>query len=443
MISRRISMGDWISVALLLSAGFPGGLTGQETPLAFTGARILPISADPIDEGVLVLHEGRVRLVGPKGTALPAGAVERDVTGLVVMPGLVDTHSHIGGVSYGERSAPIQPELRVLDMFDARAPTVAKARAGGITTANIMSGSGMLASGQTLYLKLRKADTVDSLLIPLEDGSPAGGLKMANGTNSRRDPPFPGSRAKSAALVRERFIAAREYRDKIIRAAGDPDKLPARDLGLETLVEALEGKRVVHHHTHRHDDILTVLRLQKEFGFRVVLQHVTDAGKVATEIAAAQAPCSAILIDSPGGKLETVGLDWAVGGTLEAAGVLTAFHTDDPITDSRLFLRSAAFAVRAGMSRQGALRALTLSPARMLDLDARVGSLEPGKDADFIVLSGDPLSVRTLVLETWIEGEKVFDRSDPKDRVFATGGEGAGLPYLPGLCCFEDDAEGS
>jgi imidazolonepropionase-like amidohydrolase len=259
---------------------------------------------------------------------------------------------------------------------------------------------------------------------------------MANGTNSRRDPPFPGTRGKSAALVREKFVAAQEYRDKIARAKGDPEKLQARDLALEILVEVLDGKRVVHHHTHRHDDILTVLRLQNEFGFRVVLQHVSEAWKVVDEIVAAKAPCSIILVDSPGGKLETRDIAWQNGAVLEKAGVLTALHTDDYITDSRLFFRSAGLAVRAGMSRQAALRALTIAPAQMLDLQNRVGSLEVGKDADFLLLSADPLSVYSHVLETWIEGKKVFDRADPKDRLWATGGYGAGNPRAAHLCCF-------
>src|SRR5690606_6856511 len=193
---------------------------------------------------------------------------------------------------------------------------------------------------------------------------------------------------------------------------------------LEALVEVLDGKRVVHFHTHRHDDILTALRLQKEFGFRIVLQHVSEAWKVADEIAAAGAPASIILLDSPGGKLETIDIRSTNGAALEKAGVLVGFHTDDGITDSRLFLRSAGLAVREGMSRDAALYALTMAGARMLDLEDRIGSLDVGKDADFIVLSGDPLSVYTRVEQTWVEGEKVFDLNDPRDRAYAVGGFG-------------------
>lgn len=181
---------------------------------------------------------------------------------------------------------------------------------------------------------------------------------------------------------------------------------------------------MVHHHTHRHDDILTVLRLQREFGFRLVLQHVSEGWKVAREIAEAGVPASVIVIDAPGGKLEAVDLSFETGKAIDEAGGLVGFHTDDGITDSRYFLRSAGFAVRAGMAPDKALHAMTLAGAIMLDLQDRIGSLEAGKDADFIILSGDPLSVYTHVEQTWVLGEKVFDRSDPRDRAFAIGGRG-------------------
>lgn len=414
-------------------------MVAQEKPLAFVGARLLTISGPAYDPGVLVVQEGKIKAIGPAGTPVPPDATVREVAGKTILPGLVDTHSHIGSVAGGDGSAPIQPDVRVLDAIDVRHPSLPKARAGGITTVNVMPGSGHLISGQTLYLKLRDGNTIDDLLIRDAEGRVAGGLKMANGTNSRREPPFPGTRGKSAALVREKFIAAQEYRDKLARAKDDPDKAPPRDLALEMLVEVLEGRRVVHHHTHRHDDILTVLRLQKEFGFRVVLHHVSEAWKVVDQIAAAQVPCSIILLDSPGGKLEARDLDWKNGAVLEQAGVVTAIHTDDYITDSRLFLRSAALAVRAGMSPEAALRALTLAGAQMLDLGDRVGSLDPGKDADFVILSGDPLSVYTHVLETWVEGVKVFDRANEKDRLWATGGYGAGQPREAHLGCLSEE----
>jgi imidazolonepropionase-like amidohydrolase len=399
----------------------------QEKPQAYIGAQIIPINGPVIQEGVLVTNKGKIVAVGPKSSVtIPSDAERHDTTGKVIMPGLVDTHSHIGGGSGGDSSGPIQPEVRILDSINPRDNGFKRALAGGITTVNVMPGSGHLSSGQTLYLKIRPAKTIDDMLLFDQQGKILGGLKMANGTNSIGNPPFPGTRAKSAALVREQFVKAVEYRDKIRRANGDASKLPSRDLAMEALVEALEGKRTVMFHTHRADDILTAMRLAREFKFKLVLHHVSEGWKVADEIAKAKVPCSVIVIDSPGGKLEAMNLSLTTAAVLDRAGVLVGFHTDDYITDSRVFLRSAALSVRAGMARDKALYAMTMAGAQMLDLQGRVGSLEAGKDADFLVLSGDPLSVYTKVLQTFVEGQKVFDRERPEDRLIAVGGYGAG-----------------
>ncbi len=431
----RLQIRGWILGALY---GAQSIALAQEAPLVFTGATIIPIVGNSIENGALVVHQGKIAAVGAlNAVSIPADAQRIDATGKMIMPGLVDTHNHIGGIGGADSSAPIQPDIRIYDSLNVRDSGFKRALAGGLTTLNIMPGSGHLLSGQTVYVKLRQAETIEDVFIRDAERNPLGGMKMANGTNSMSEKPFPGTRSKSAALVREQYIKAQEYRDKKATAAGDPAKLPARDLAMEGLVEVLDGKRIVHHHTHRHDDIITVLRLAKEFNFRVVLHHVSEGWKVADEIAKASAPCSVIVVDSPGGKLEASELTFRTGAVLEKAGALVAFHTDDWITDSRVFLRSAALAVRAGMTRDGALAALTLAGAKMLDLDRRVGSLEVGKDADFIILNGDPLSVYTKVLETWVEGEKRFDRSDPKDLLYAVGGFGAGRDQSPYFCCFE------
>lgn len=428
----------------------------QEQPVAFTNARVIPIAGDEIARGIVVVQRGKITAVGDaKAVAVPAGATTIDCTGKVIMPGLVDTHSHIGGIGGADSAAPIQPEVRIHDSINIRDSGFRRAVAGGLTTLNIMAGSGHLMSGQTVYVKLRRigsASSIDSIAYRNPDGSFAGGMKMANGTNPMGAPPFPGTRGKSAALVREQYVKAQEYAAKIARAkapgaaaAPDPDKMPVRDLGMEGLGEVLAGRKIVQHHTHRSDDVMTVLRLAEEFKFRVVLHHVSEAWKVAGEIAAADTgwsskgikgtPVSLIFGDSPGGKLEAAEKKWENGGVLERAGVTVAMHTDDWITDSRLFFRSAALSVRAGMTRKGALESLTINGAKMLDLESRVGTLEVGKDADLIVLSGEPLSVYTKVEQTWVEGEKVFDRADPKDYLYAVGGFGAGHDQSPYLCC--------
>lgn len=409
---------------LLLAAARPAA--AQEPVHVFRGATLYPISGPPVANGVLVVRGGKIAAVGAAdAVTIPAGATVHDVSGKVILPGLVDTHSHVGGGEGGDRSAPLHPAVRILDTLDPQDDGIKRARAGGITTVNVMPGSGHLMSGQTAYLKLRNGRVVTDLLLCRDVlREVCGGMKMANGTNSRREPPFPGTRAKSAALVRERFVAAQNHRDKLRRAGGDASKAPARDLELEALAEVLDGRRQVHFHTHRADDILTAIRLGQEFGFKPVLHHVSEAWKVADQIAAAGVPSSIILLDAPGGKLETAEIRLSNGAALEKAGAAVAFHTDDGITDSRWFLRMAAMAVRAGMSRDAALDALTLAGARMLGLQERVGSLQAGKDADFIVLSGDPLSVYTHVEQTWVEGARVYDRANPAERALAVGGYG-------------------
>jgi imidazolonepropionase-like amidohydrolase len=404
--------------------------------LAIQGARILPISTAPIEHGVLVVQGGKIIAVGEQGKIqIPAGAKVQDASGKVIMPGIVDSHSHIGidpnptvsnSGDANEGSGPIQPALRALDAIDPADPNIKMATAGGITTANIMPGSGNVMGGQTAYVKLR-GTTIEQMLIP----GTIGGMKMANGTNPKnygaRDQ-APMTRMEEAALARGIYEKAEQYKAKWdaynkAAAAGDKNaKPPEHDITLDPVVQVLEGKRIVHNHTHRADDVMTVLRLADEFHYRVVVHHGTESCEVADELAKRHIGVSFTMLDAPGGKPETINFSIGCPARLEKAGVKVAFNTDDPITNSRLLLRSAALAVREGMSETAALKGLTIYPAEMLELQNRVGSLETGKDADFIVLNGPPLSVYTHVLETWIEGQKVFDRSNPTDLRYATGG---------------------
>ena len=437
----KVALGIVVPVLGVSCVG--GQEASSHATLVLRGAKIFPVSGPPLERGVLVVADGKIVAVGSEGkVSIPPGATVQDVSGKILMPGIVDSHSHIGiapnpavadSDDDNEMSGPIQPGLRALDAIDPADPNIRMATAGGVTTANILPGSGNVMGGQSAYVKLR-GNTIEQMLI----AGTIGGMKMANGTNpknygARNQAPM--TRMEEAALARALYEKARLYQEKWAAynkavAANDKNaKAPDRDHDLDAVVEILEGKRIVHNHSHRADDIMTVLRLADEFHYRVVVHHGSEACRVADELARRHVPVSYTMVDAPGGKLETINVDIRCPAILEKAGVKVAFNTDDPITPSRLLLRQAALGVRGGMTEEAALKGLTVYPAEMLDLGCRVGTLEPGKDADFIVLSGEPFSVYTHVLQTWIEGQKVFDRSDPHDLRFATGGFAVASQY--------------
>ena len=355
----------------------------------------------------------------------------------MIIPGRVDSHSHLGVYSRpgveansdgNEMTGPVQGIVRALDSLNPFDPGIRMANAGGVTAANIMPGSGNVIGGQTIYVKLR-GYTPEQMWIASPDV--LGGLKMANGENPKRaygsKGKAPGTRMKVAALQRSEFLAAKNYMAKwdVYRkklATGEKASPPDVDLALEPLVEVLQHKRTVHFHTHRADDILTVLRLKDEFNFELVIQHGTESYKVVKEIAKHNVPVSMTIPDSPGGKAEAVDLTERCGADLARAGIKVLVNTDDPVTESRFLLRTAAIPVRGGLSPELALKSVTLAPAQALHLDGQIGSLEKGKDADFVVLSGEPFSVYSRVLETYIDGKPVFRLSDEKDRRYQVGG---------------------
>ncbi|MEI7685398.1 MAG: amidohydrolase family protein [Planctomycetota bacterium] len=423
----------------------------EERPLVLRGATIHTVSGPVIQNGVIVVVKGKIAGIGMADKVpTPKNAIIRDVTGKVIIPGLVDTHSHVGifprpnspaHQDGNEMTGPVQPGLRALDAITPDDPGIKMALAGGVTTANIMPGSGNAIGGQTLYVKFRGA-VIDAMRIVTT--RILGGIKFANGENPKgvygSKGAAPGTRMKTAALQREQFVKARDYQRKWkayqdAKDKGEKATAPDRDLALDPLVEVLEKRRTVHFHCHRADDIMTAVRLSEEFGFELVLQHCTEGYRVAEELGKRGAWVSLTLLDSPGGKPEAMGLLEENAAILIKAGVKVAINTDDFITESRFLLRTGAIALRGGMTEDQALRALTLSGAEMMHLDDRLGSLDVGKDADFAILSGKPFSIYTQVLETYIDGVKVFDRTRDYEWTYHTGGfavaDRSRLPKMP------------
>ncbi len=407
-------------------------------PIVYRGARILTAADQVFDPGTLVVQDGKIIAVGDAANVeIPEGADVHDAAGKVIIPGLVDTHSHLGVYSRprvpansdgNEMTGPVQSIVRALDSLNPFDPGIRMANAGGITTVNIMPGSGNVIGGQTIYVKLRGGSPEEMWI---ESPDVYGGLKMANGENPKRSygskGKAPGTRMKIAALQRSAFLKALDYRrswDAYRKklAAGEEATPPDVDLGMESLVEVLQKKRTVHFHSHRADDLLTVLRLKKEFDFELVIQHGTEAYKIVEQIAGAGVPVSMTIPDSPGGKAEVVDFVEQCGAEMAGAGIKVLVNTDDPVTESRFFLRTAAIAVRGGLDEETALKAITLHGAQVMHLDHRIGSLEAGKDADFVVLSGPPFSVYSRVLETYIDGKRVFNLADDAERLYQTGG---------------------
>ena len=450
-----------ILLALFPLQAFPGQLSSPPVSggegrvrgetLVFRGATIWPATGAPIENAVLVVEGGKIVAIGAADqVSVPADARVQDVTGKTIIPGLVDTHSHIGiyprpavpaNQDGNEATGPVTPGIRAMDAIDPDDPGIRMAVSGGVTTANIMPGSSNVIGGQTIYVKLR-GRTIEEMKIPTT--KVLGGLKMANGENPKgygRRQLAPATRMKVAALQREQFIKAREYQKKWqtyqkARDAGEkPKSVPERDLALEPLVEVLDRKRTVHFHSHRADDLMTAVRIAEEFGFELVLHHVTEGYRVADQLAQHHIPCSLTLVDSPGGKLEAAAIIEESAAILYKTGIKLAINTDDFITDSRIFLRTASAAVRSGIPDEAVLKTITLNPAEMLHLEDRIGSLEKSKDADFVVLSGPPFSSYSHVLETYIDGRRVFDRANPRDRAYQTGGfaltDPGRLPALP------------
>jgi imidazolonepropionase-like amidohydrolase len=424
-------------------------------PLAITDATIITVSGAVLRNAAIVLRDGKIAAVGPSAD-IPKNAEVIRGKGLYIMPGLIDTHSHIGVYALPEVEAhqdgnewtdPITPHVRALDAIHGGDPAIERAVAGGVTTVQVLPGSANLVGGQSAVLKLR-GGTAEAMLF---EGAPPG-LKMAFGENPKRlygqeQQRSPASRMGNAAVLRQALAQARDYRRKWdehrkrreqgasapegaakaaaaersgARGGGAPgagagdenggDSPPARDLRLEALADLLDGKYRAHVHVYRADDILTAFRIADEFGFKIAsLQHCLEGYKVAEEIARRGAGV-ATFADLWGFKMETWDATPENAARMQRAGVRVAIQTDHPVVEQRYLIHEAARAVRYGLPEEEAYRAVTLNPAWILGIDSRVGSLEPGKDADLAIFDGPPLSVRSRVVRTIIDGVVVYER---------------------------------
>ena len=379
---------------------------------AITGARLLTGDGTTYASGVLLVQAGRILEIGASAS-IPDGATVIDATGKVVTPGFIDAHTHLGvheegigreGDDTNDMTDPLTPHLRALDGINPVEGGLRAAAAHGVSAAVILPGSGNVIGGLGTLVKTW-GNRVDTMVIR----DPCG-LKIAFGENPKRvygdKNKMPSTRMGTAALLRETFVKARDY-DRKAASAEDPSKAPDRDLRLESLVRVLHGEFPLLAHAHRADDIHTALRIADEFGVGIVLEHATEAHLIADELAARGTACVVGPTFGARGKVETQGKTFATVGTLARAGVTVAICSDHPVTPSAHLRLYAALAVREGMDRGDALRALTIWPAVISGVADRIGSLTPGKDADFTIYSGDPLDLGSVVESAWQFGRQV------------------------------------
>ena len=382
----------------------PGGAAGQDLPVALVGARIHTAAGPIVEAGTIVFRDGVITAVGA-GISPPGDAEVVEVAGMVIMPGMLDNHSHIGADSRDLNEFPTRfgPQHRILDALSPDDAFWKGAVKGGVTTVVTGPGSGEVSSGQAIVIKTW-GESLDERIV-----KERGGLKIAMGR--KRPDRSPTTSMAVTALLRAKFIEAQEYRAKwdAWEEEGREAPAPARDLAMEALVRVLSGEDRIRSHVHSAHDILSVIRLSREFGFGLTIHHATEAYKVADEIAEAG-------IDVVGLPLFTrIAMDdevMATGRVMNEKGVRFAFHTDDPVVGSKWQRGNAGLGIRYGMTEQQAMEAVTINPAAIAGVEDRVGSLEVGKDADIVILDGTWYEARSLVTRVYVDGRLAYDREE-------------------------------
>ena len=395
-----------LAAPVLLAAALAAFATSATAQLAVRGETVYTMAGAPLRDGVvLVGANGRIERVGSAADVnIPSGY--RTLQAKVVTPGLIDAHAVIGLAGYLnqahdqdqlERSDPIQPSLRAVDAYNAREKLVEWVREFGVTTLHTGHGPGALVSGQTVLVKTRGETIDEAVFDTLAAVAMTLGPEVAQAYNNK-----PGTRSRGVAMLRARFVEARNYAQKRARTSGEPT---GRNLDSDVLLAVLDGKVPAMITAQRATEILAALRLQQEFGFRLILDGAAESHLVIDEIRAAGVP----VILHPtmarhGGTLENATFETAI--KLREAGIPVALQSgyESYVPKTRVVLFEAAMAAAYGLPFEHALATVTIDAARILGIDGKVGSLEAGKDGDLALFDGDPFEFTSHACEVIIEG---------------------------------------
>ena len=396
--------------------------------VAIVGGRVVPVTGPAIEGGTVLVTDGTIAAVGA-GLAVPDGVPVIDAAGSWVLPGFIDAHAHVGvheeaqgwaGQDTNEMTDPVTAQVRALDAINPADIGFRDAISGGVLAVNVNPGSGNPIGGQTVALKCW-GRTVDAMVLRQPSG-----LKSALGENPKRTygdmDKTPSTRLGTAAVIRGALVDAANYLARIEAEERKPEaeRQPVdRDLRLEALGRVLRREIPWRQHCHRADDIATAMRIADEFGYDLVIDHGTEAHLIGDLIAARGIPVIIGPLMTSRSKVELRNRSLANPGLLAQAGVTISITTDHPVVPIHFLVHQATLSVKHGLDRDTALRALTINPARVAGIDARLGSIEVGKDGDLVIWSGDPLDMFSRVERALIDGTEIYTDTDG-DPVFAT-----------------------
>lgn len=398
MLARLGRIALALTVVCVWVAG-PSPVAAQDVVL--TGATVHTAAGDVFEGGTIVVRGGKIVAVGTD-VSVPSGIPVVDVSGKTIIPGMLDNHSHIGldVRDVNERATTFTPRYRVMDVLSPDEKYWFDAVDGGVTTIVTGPGSGSVSSGQSAVVKTWGPDWNARIL------DPTGGLKVAMGAKR----PQTETSMATTSMLREHLIKAQEYQAAQDRwtDGGEEGPPPPTELDLEVLASILRGENRIRAHVHSAHDIMSLLHLQDEFGFGLSLHHGTEAYKVADEIVARGVPVVGLPLFIRIGLVEEVMRSPAY---LVEKGITFAFHTDDPVVQSKYQRYNGSLAIRYGMAEDDALKALTINPARIAEVDDRVGSIEVGKDADLVVIDGPWYELTSRIDRVYVDGRLAFDRA--------------------------------